>query len=200
MKTSFLTLYATLLLAGCNHAAPVTENPAGPAAAVPPITGRADSAIATTTAPPPDAVATTSVPASAPPKPMLAEATTLNASFRFRPAPDPDNPSQPRTSAQLLLQGRHPLDIDLGKFAGKPDVVNAAKARAAGFPAGMLLGFRSYSAATGTSQDLAVLPVDGHRLRIVQRRVEESAELGKFETAREIPLPENTVVVTSTPK
>lgn len=46
MKTSFLALYAVLLLAGCNHAAPITENPAGPAATVLPTTGRADLAIA----------------------------------------------------------------------------------------------------------------------------------------------------------
>lgn len=120
----------------------------------------------------------------------------MRLSFRFQPAPDTDDPAHPRTSVHLLLQGRQPLDIDLGKFGGKPDVVDAAKATVANFPAGMLLGFRSYSAATGTSQDLAVLSVDGHRLRIVQRRVEETApEAGTFETAREIPLPANTRVV-----
>ena len=92
------------------------------------------------------------------------------------------------------------MTIDLGTFAGRPDVVDAAKARAASFPSGMLMGFRSYSAATGTSQDVAVLTVGGNRLRIVQRQVAESAEPGKFETAREIPLPANTIAVASTPE
>jgi hypothetical protein len=151
----------------------------------------ADSAVAITTAPAAGTAATTTASA-----PTLHEAETLKMSFTFKPAPDPDDPSHPRTSAHLLLQGRQPLDIDLGKFGGKPDVVDAAKAKAANFPGGMLLGFRSYVAATGTSQDLAVLNVDGHRLRIVQRRVEETApEAGTFETAREVPLPANTQVV-----
>ncbi|GAC1371743.1 MAG: hypothetical protein NVSMB30_11730 [Hymenobacter sp.] len=120
--------------------------------------------------------------------------------FAFKPMPNPDDPAHPRTSAHLLLQGAKPQDIDLGKFAGKPDVVDAAKARLANFPAGMLLGFRSYEASSGTSTDLAVLSVDGHRLRIVQRRVEETApEGGHFETAREIPLPANTMVVAAPP-
>jgi hypothetical protein len=88
------------------------------------------------------------------------------------------------------------MDIDLGRFAGKPDVVNEAKAKQAGFPNGMLMGFRSYEPSSGISSDLAVLSVDGQRLRIVQRHVEETAtEPGKFETSREIPLPPNTVVV-----
>ena len=120
----------------------------------------------------------------------------MQVSFSFKPVPDPDDPKHPRTSAHLLLQGSKPQDIELGKFVGKPDVVDAAKAKAANFPAGMLMGFRSYSPATGTSSDLAVLSVDGNRLRIVQRRVEETApEAGKFETAREIPLPANARVV-----
>jgi hypothetical protein len=139
------------------------------------------------------AAGTAATPAAAP---ALAEAETLKMSFSFKPAPNPEDPGHPRTSAHLLLQGRKPLDIDLGKFGGKPDVVDAAKAKAANFPSGMLLGFRSYAAATGISQDLAVLSVDGHRLRIVQRRVEETApEAGTFETAREVPLPASTQVV-----
>jgi hypothetical protein len=95
-----------------------------------------------------------------------------------------------------VLQGAKPIDIDLGKFAGRPDVVDAEKAKQAGFPKGMLMGFRSYHAASGTSSDLAVLSVDARRLRIVQRRVEETAsEPGTFETSREVPLPANTEVV-----
>ena len=196
MKTSFLALSAAVLLAGCNQTAPVTSTPSAPAAPVAAAPAPADSAVAAAAAPG-DAAAV------APPKaaaPALAEAETLKASFSFKSAPNPDDPSHPKTTAHLVLQGRQPQDIDLGKFAGKPDVVDAAKAKAANFPAGLLMGFRSYSAATGTSEDLAVLPVDGHRLRIVQRRVEETApEAGKFETAREIPLPANTRVVATAP-
>jgi hypothetical protein len=196
MKSSILTLSAALLLAGCNQTAPATSAPTATppeAAATPAAAVQADSAAAATAAPAPDAAATTVPPAA---KPALKDAETLKVSFSFKPAPDADDPAHPRTSAHLVVQGSTPMDIDLGKFVGKPDVVDAAKAKAANFPAGMLMGFRSYSAATGTSSDLAVLHVDGRRLRVVQRRVEETApEGGKFETSREVPLPANTIVV-----
>lgn len=192
MKLSLLTLSAVLLLVGCNQTAPVTSAPtvAPPeAAATPPAAAAADSATLAPATP-----ATPAAPAAAPA--ALKEAETLQVSFRFKPAPDADDPAHPRTSAHLVVQGSVPLDIDLGKFVGQPDVVDAAKAKAANFPAGMLMGFRSYSAATGTSSDLAVLHVDGRRLRVVQRHVEETApEGGKFETSREVPLPANTRVV-----
>jgi hypothetical protein len=194
MKGTILLLGAVLVMAGCNQTAPVTSTPAA-AIDAPAAPAQADSAAATATAPPADAAATTAA------APQLKEAETLQLAFAFKPAPNPDDPAHPRTSAHLLLQGNKPQDIDLGKFAGKPDVVDAAKAKAANFPAGMLLGFRSYQAATGTSQDLAVLNEDGRHLRIVQRRVEETApEAGTFETAREIPLPANTVVVAAPAK
>ena len=194
MKSLYLALGGALLLTACNQTAPETSTPAAGAAAettaAPAAAAPADSVAATTSA------AEVAAPAPAAPAPALKEAETLKVSFSFKPTPDPDDPRHPRTSAHLLLQGSKPQDIDLGKFVGKPDVVDAAKAKAANFPAGMLMGFRSYSPATGTSSDLAVLSVDGNRLRIVQRRVEESApEAGKFETAREIPLPANTMVV-----
>ncbi|WP_216690135.1 hypothetical protein [Hymenobacter siberiensis] len=195
MKSSILTLSAALLLAGCNQTAPVTSAPMVPppeAAATPAAAGKADSITAVAAAPAADGTAAapeTVIPA-------LKEVETLKASFRFQPAPDADDPAHPRTSAHLVVQGSAPMDIDLGKFVGKPDVVDAAKAKAANFPPGMLMGFRSYSAATGTSSDLAVLHVDGRRLRVVQRRVEETApEGGKFETSREVPLPANTKIV-----
>lgn len=194
MKSSILTLIAALLLASCNQTAPVTSAPttaAPEAAATPAAAAQADSATVATAAPAPDAAATPQAT-----KPALKEAETLKVSFSFRPAPDADDPAHPRTSAHLVVQGSAPMDIDLGKFVGKPDVVDAAKAKAANFPPGMLMGFRSYSAATGTSSDLAVLHVEGRRLRVVQRRVEETApEGGKFETSREVPLPANTIVV-----
>ena len=195
MKSSILSLSAALLLAGCNQTAPVSSSPTATppeAAATPAAVARADSATAATAAPAPDAAATTLKAA----RPALKEAETLKASFSFKPAPDADDPGHTRTSAHLVVQGSAPQDIDLGKFMGKPDVVDAAKAKAANFPAGMLMGFRSYSAATGTSFDLAVLHVGGRRLRIVQRRVEETSPGGgKFETSREVPLPANTIVV-----
>ena len=180
-----------MLLAACNQTAPETSAPtaAAPATTAAPVVAPTDSVVAA-------AAAEVAAAAPAAAAPALKEAETLKVSFSFKPAPDPDDPKHPRTSAHLLLQGSKPQDIDLGKFVGKPDVVDAVKAKAANFPAGMLMGFRSYSPATGTSSDLAVLSVDGNRLRIVQRRVEETApEAAKFETAREIPLPANTIVV-----
>ena len=189
MKPLYLALSGALLLAACNQTAPETSTPTA-------------TAPETTTAPvaamPTDSVTAAPAAATTPaaPAPALKEAEALKVSFSFKPTPDPDDPRHPRTSAHLLLQGAKPQDIDLGKFVGKPDVVDAAKAKAANFPAGMLMGFRSYSPTTGTSSDLAVLNVDGNRLRIVQRRVEETApDAAKFETAREIPLPANTRVV-----
>ena len=200
MKPLYLALSGALLLTACNQTPAETSAPTAAApetAAAPVAAASADSVAAASAAAPAAEAATTAPPAPAP-APALKEAETLNVTFRFRPAPDPDDPRHPRTSAHLLLQGTKPQDIDLGKFAGKPDVVDAAKAKAANFPAGMLLGFRSYSPATGTSSDLAVLSVNGNRLRIVQRRVEETApEAAKFETAREIPLPANTRIVVS---
>ncbi|GAB3300564.1 hypothetical protein GCM10027511_15780 [Hymenobacter humi] len=197
MKHLYLPLLAAaLVLAGCNQTAPVTSTPTAeaPATVTPADTARPDSAMAATLAPPADnAAAPAETPAAAP---ALKPAETLKMSFAFKPAPNPDDPAHPKTSAYLLLQGAKPMEIDLGKFAARPDVVDATKAKLAGFPKDMLLGFRSYHASSGTSSDLAVLHVDGRRLRIVQRRVEETAsEPGAFETSREIPLPANTVVV-----
>ena len=193
MKPLYLALSgAALLLAACNQTPPATEKPT---VTVP---AEAPAAAATPAAAPavarPDTVAVV-VPTAAPAE-ELRGAAPVRLAFSFKPVPDPDNPAHPRTSAHLLLQGSKPQDIDLGKFAGQPDVVDAAKAKAANFPAGMLMGFRSYSAATGTSSDLAVLNEDGRHLRIVQRRVDETApEAGKFETAREIVLPANSKIV-----
>ena len=195
MKLSYLALSgAALLLSACNQTPPATEKPAATVAA--PVAAEAPAAAPAAARPDTAVVAPTAA------VPALHNAAPIKLSFTFKPAPDPDNPAHPRTSAHLLLQGEQPQDIDLGKFAGKPDVVDAAKAKAANFPAGMLMGFRSYSAATGTSSDLAVLNEDARHLRIVQRRVEETApEGGTFETAREIMLPANTkIVVAPMPK
>jgi hypothetical protein len=125
----------------------------------------------------------------------VAASTLLTLSFAFRPAADPEQPNVPKTSVHILLKGPKNQDIDMGRVPGKPDVVNEAKARQAGFPADMLLGFRSYSAATGSSADLAVVRV-GDRLRVLQRRVaEDAAQASEFMTSREITLPPNTRVV-----
>lgn len=190
MKTLPLALGAFVLLSGCNQTAPVTSGPAvAPPVAAGPAT-RVDSVRAI--APAPAAAPVVSAP-GAPVQPPVPSAATLELAFAFKSTPDPDDPGHPKTSAHLLLQGTKSQDIDLGKFAGRPDIVDATKAKQADFPPSMLLGFRSYEAASGTSFDLAVLPVDGRHLRIVRRRVTEAASApGPFETAREISLPANT--------
>lgn len=195
MKYTYLALGAALLLTACNQTAPVTSTPTAPAAPA------AEAPVAAPTAAPdsvPAAAAPT--PAATATAPSTASAVqgnqTLQVSFEFKPAPDADNPARPRTSARLLMKGPKPQDIDLGKFAGKPDVVDAAKAKAANFPSGMLMGFRSYEPSLGIFSDLAVLKVDARHLRIVQRRVDETnPDAGKFETSREIPLGANTTIV-----
>lgn len=195
MKPLYLALGgAALLLAACNQTPPATEQATAPATT--PVVAEAPAAVPAAARPDSTAASLRTVTAApAPAAAVLSEATTLKLAFVFKPAPNPDDAAHPRISAHLLLQGTKPQDIDLGKFAGKPDVVNAAKAKAANFPVGMLMGFRSYSAATGTSSDLAVLNEDARHLRIVQRRVEETApEGGKFETAREIVLSANTKI------
>ena len=196
MKSIFLALSAAaLLLTACNQTPPATS---APTATAPTTTATTTAATAHASATAPTAPSAEAAPKAAAPTPK--EVATINVSFSFKPAPDADDPAHLRTSAHLLLQGDQPQDIDLGKFAGKPDLVDAAKAKAANFPAGMLLGFRSYSAATGTSADLAVLNEDGRHLRIVQRRVEETApEAGKFETSREILLPADTKIRVAAP-
>jgi hypothetical protein len=184
---SLALLAAVLLLAGCNQTPPATEQPTAEAPASP---AAADATAVAT----PDASAPATNEAT-PAAPAAAPAETLQASFSFKPEKDADNPGQHKSSAHLLLSGAKPQDIDLGRFNGKPDVVDDAKAKLAGFPTGMLMGFRSYDASSGTSSDLAVVK-QGRRLRILQRRVDEQAAApGNFEPAREIPLAENIMVV-----
>ncbi|TGE18974.1 hypothetical protein E5J99_04315 [Hymenobacter elongatus] len=116
----------------------------------------------------------------------------MAVSFRFKPGAASEDR---KTAAHLVLKGAKPQDIDLGQFSGKPDVVDKEKAKLAGFPSDMLMGFRSYDPGSGTSYDLAVMNVGGRLLRVVQRRVEENADkIPEFQTSREIPLPANTVV------
>ncbi|MCI1189482.1 hypothetical protein MON38_18830 [Hymenobacter sp. DH14] len=192
MKLAYFALSAAVLLAGCNQTPPATSEPATTADTAPVTPIAVDSAnAATTTAP--DAAATAPAPAAAP---ALKDAETMKVSFSFKPTANPDNPKHPRVLAHLLVQGSQPLDIDLGKFPNLPDMVTGDKAKAANFPEGMLMGFRSYDAAAGISQDLAVLHPDARHLRVVQRRVDETnPEAAKFETSREVPLPANTLVV-----
>ena len=180
-----------MLLAGCNQTPPATSTPTATAPTAP-VTPIAVDSVASAAATAPEAAAT--APAAAAPVPKDAE--TMKVAFSFKPTDNPDNPKHPRVLAHLLVQGSQPLDIDLGKFPNQPDMVTGDKAKAANFPAGMMMGFRSYDAATGISQDLAVLHPDAHHLRVVQRRVDETnPEAAKFETSREILLPANTVVV-----
>jgi hypothetical protein len=192
MKSLYLALSATVLLASCGQNPPATSTPTTTAATAPVTPVAVDSAnAATSTAP--DAAATATAPATAP---VLKDAETVKASFGFKPTANPDDPKHPRVVAHLLVNGSQPLDIDLGKFPNQPDMVTGEKAKAANFPDGMLMGFRSYDAMTGISQDLAVLHPDARHLRVVQRRVDEAnPEAAKFETSREVPLPANTMVV-----
>ena len=191
MKSLYFALSAAVLLAGCGQNPPATSTPTATAPTAPSTPIAVDSAAAAT-ATAPDAVATAPVAAA----PALKEAETMKVAFSFKPTDNPDNPKHPRVLAHLLVQGSQPLDIDLGKFPNQPDLVTGDKAKAANFPAGMMMGFRSYDAATGISQDLAVLHPDAGHLRVVQRRVDETnPEAAKFETSREVPLPANTLVV-----
>ena len=190
MKPAYFALSAAVLLAGCNQTPPATS------------TSKAEVPVATTTTPAAAdsaAAAITMAPDAAPAPaaaPVLKSAETMKVSFRFKPTDNPDDPKHPRTVAHLLVQGSQPLDIDLGKFPNQPDMVTGDKAKAANFPEGMMMGFRSYDPASGISQDLAVLHPDARHLRVVQRRVDETnPEAAKFETSREVLLPANTVVV-----
>ncbi|PJJ61041.1 hypothetical protein [Hymenobacter chitinivorans] len=185
-KFSYLPLAAVLLLlAGCNQTPPATEQSAPAETAATPTTPEAAPAADTATAP----AAAPATPAAAP-----AASTTQNLtiSFAFKPgAAGPDR----KTAAHLVVKGAKNQDIDLGQFSGKPDVVDKEKAKLAGFPGDMLMGFRSYDPGSGTSYDLAVMNVGGNTLRIVQRKVEEQADKApEFQTSREVPLPANSVV------
>jgi|GEM_PF-2207510 len=196
MKSSSLALLGALaLLSACSPTTTETDK----AAADAPATGQpanADSAAA-----PADAVATT--PSSEAPtlrEAPSAPAQTMKLSFRFQPSKDEDNPSVPKTSVHIMLAGDKSQDIDMGRVAGKPDIVDEAKAKLANFPAGMIAGFRSYEPNSGTGSDMAVMNVEGRRLRILQRRIDEQAsEQFEFKTAREVTLPPNTTVVAEVP-
>ncbi|WP_345228065.1 hypothetical protein [Hymenobacter koreensis] len=183
MKLSYspLLLAAVLLASSCNQTP--TEQPANaPTETTPEQQGAA-------TAPAPG-TATTETPAAAAPAAPAAQPVQL--SFRFKPVKDAD-PMMPKTNVFLVLKGGQDKEIDLGRVTGKPDVVDEAKAQRAGFPGGMIIGFRSYDPNSGTGDDLAVLQGVGGRLQILQRRVDETADQpGTFQTAREIPMPANT--------
>ena len=194
MKLVYFALSTAVLLAGCNQTPPATSTPTTTTDTAPITPIAVDSASAASgTAPLAAATAPAAASAAAP---ALKDAETMKVAFRFNPTDNPDNPKHPRVLAHLLVQGSQPLDIDLGKFPNQPDMVTGDKAKSANFPAGMLMGFRSYDAATGISQDLAVLHPDAGHLRVVQRRVDETnPEAAEFKTSREVPLPPNTTVV-----
>jgi len=190
MKSVSQTLLAAalgVLVASCNQTPPATEK-AGPAAAAPAPTPVTPDSVAK--------AATTPTAETPPPATAAAPvAQTVKVSFSFKTDAKSDGPSGPKTSAHLILQGGKTQDVDLGQFTGKPDVVDKEKAKLAGFPSGMLLGFRSYDPGSGTSQDLAVMNVGGRQLRIVQRKLEEQAEkVPEFQTSRELDLPAGALV------
>jgi hypothetical protein len=190
MKLLYPALLGAALLAGCSQTTETEQT----TVATPPTT--AASPTADCAAAPPDAVATAPAPEAKMEATLeaAAPAQTLPLSFRFVPAKDEDNPRLIKTSVHIVLAGAKPQDIDMGRVTGKPDIVDEAKAKMAGFPADMLTGFRSYDANSGTGTDLAVMNMGG-RLRILQRRIDEQAtEPFPFQTAREIPLPPNTKV------
>ncbi|MCB2377290.1 hypothetical protein LGH70_06830 [Hymenobacter sp. BT635] len=189
MKFSTLTLAAavTLLLASCNQTPPATEQ-AGPEANTAPVA--TDITPDTTAAPADTTAATAAAPAA---EPVASTTENLKISFSFKPGASSE---ERKTSAHLLLKGSKDQDIDLGQFSGKPDVVDKEEAKKAGFPSDMLMGFRSYDPGSGTSNDLAIMNVGGRTLRILQRKVEETADkIPEFQTSREIPLPTNAVVI-----
>ncbi|UYZ59726.1 hypothetical protein [Hymenobacter latericus] len=185
MKSYYLGLLAAALLAaGCNQSAPSTEQPEAAAGTTEQATAADSSA---TTAAPTEA----STPAAAP---TTAAPVPAKLSFRFEPVKDAES-GQKKTTVYLVIKGSETKEVDLGRFAGKPDVVDEAKAKRAEFPSNTLVGFRSYDANSGTGSDVSVTPGDGARLRILQRRIDEQADKPfTFQTAREIPLPDNTVV------
>ena len=191
MKLTTLALGAAVLLAGCGQNSPDTSKPTATAPAAAPDAAAPDTTAAAAAAVPPAETASAAV---------APNAETLKLSFAFKPTPNAADAAHPRTSAHLLLKGAKPMDVDLGKFAARPDLVDAEKGREANFPSGMLMGFRSYQASSGVSEDLAVLKIDARHLRIVQRRVEETATAPvKFETSREISIPANTTVSVEPP-
>lgn len=180
MKRFILPLLSVALLAACN---PTTQPAEQPTTATPAQTADADTmaADATGTAP---ASQTPPAAATAPTAPAVED---VRLSLRFKPVAG----AQPaRTQALLKLQGKETKEVDLGSFPGKPDVIDAAKAKRAGYPEGWITGFRTYDGASGTGADVAILPgTDATHLRIMQRRIDEAAtETFSFQVARELSL------------
>ncbi|WP_303310057.1 lipoprotein [Hymenobacter sp. BT730] len=178
MKRFLLPLLSVALLAACNQ----TTKPAEQPTSATPEQTATDTVAA-------DATATTPAgPATAAPTAAAPAVADVHLSLRFKPVAD----AQPkRTQAFLKLQGPETKEIDLGSFPGKPDLIDAAKAQRAGYPAGWVVGFRSYDAASGTGADVAVLPgTDATHVRIMQRRIDEAAtEPYTFQVSRELSLP-----------
>jgi hypothetical protein len=183
MKRYALPLLAAslLLVASCTSNSSSSEQAAAGSAAKAPEAGAADASEA---APGVSGSTPEEAPAAAP----AAPAKPVELAFRFAPVKDAEG--GPRSTAYLVLSGGESREIDLGPFAGKPDVVDAAEAKRANFPGSMILGFRSYDANSGTSNDLAIMQSTGGRLRVVQRRLEEGSDKQpEFQTSREIPMP-----------
>lgn len=182
MKRYALPLFAAALLLGsCNQNPPATEQSGPDAAVKAPEAGAADASEA---APGVSGSTNEEAPASM----VAAAAKPVDMTFRFEPMKVEGGPA--RTMAYLVLSGGESREVDLGPFAGKPDQVDAAEAKRANFPGGMIVGFRSYDPNSGTSNDLAVLPGTGGHVRIVQRRLEEGADKQpEFQTSREISVP-----------
>lgn len=183
LKLYALPLLATaLLVASCNQNPPSSAEQSGPAGEVKaPEAGTADASEA--------APGESGTPTATTPPAPAAAAQPVELAFRFEPVKNTEG-GPGRTAAFLVLSGGESREIDLGPFAGKPDVVDGAEAKRANFPGSMVLGFRSYDPNSGTSNDLAVLPGAGNRLRIVQRRLEEGADKQpEFQTSREISVP-----------
>jgi hypothetical protein len=180
MKRFLLPLLSVALLAACN---PTTQPAEQPTTATPAQTADADTAAADATATAPS----TTTPAAPAAAPVAAAVEDVRLSLRFKPVAG----AQPaRTQAFLKLQGKETKEVDLGTFPGKPDVIDAAKAKRAGYPAGWITGFRTYDGASGTGADVAILPgADATHLRIMQRRIDEAAtETYTFQVARELSL------------
>lgn len=177
MKRFLVPALSAALLVACNPNNKPAEQPAAPAA-------NEQTALDTAAA---DASATTPATSATPAAPATPAVEDVQVSLRFKPVAD----AQPkRTQAFLTLKGKETKEVDLGSFPGKPDMVDAAKAKLAGYPEGWVLGFRSYDNATGTGADVAVLPGrDASHLRIMQRKIDEAAtEPFTFQIARELSL------------
>ena len=114
--------------------------------------------------------------------PLVSDSLFLGLVFPYAPPKS----SGPVTQAALLMtrQGAPIEKVILGTFEGRATVLDSLETKQ--FPAGALLGFRTYYATAGT--DVAVLRANDTTLHVLSRPIRGKVSAPEFNLLKEIPI------------